>query len=266
MTDSTRFEDRLTVALGRYADRVPVDVDPIVLAQGFAADQRTRPRVAVNRLRLSLAIVVVAGLTLVGLAVFGGRSPCAGPSGRRLPSPSASAAPTTPTRTPGASPTPAPTASLAPTADAVLHWTEQDIGAQPAVTSIWRVGDWFVAVGPVSSFADDDQHVAARFIRSRDGQTWAPVPAPARGMEVETGTVADGTLWVGRQARHDRRSAAGNLDDGRRCDVAASGRRQRPRLRPRKSRHDLAHERRVARARKPLDRRGVTGGLGVAIE
>jgi hypothetical protein len=64
------------------------------------------------------------------------------------------------------------------------------------VTSIWRVGDWFVDVGPESSFADDDQHVAARFIRSRDGGTWESLPAPARGMEVETGTVVDGTLWL----------------------------------------------------------------------
>ena len=64
------------------------------------------------------------------------------------------------------------------------------------MTNIWRVGEWFLAVGPESSFADDDQHVAARFIRSRDGQRWVSVPAPARGMEVETGTVVDGTLWL----------------------------------------------------------------------
>jgi hypothetical protein len=65
------------------------------------------------------------------------------------------------------------------------------------VTSIWRVGDWFVAVGPASSFAaDPDPHPAARFIRSRDGRRWESVPAPAPGMEVETGTVEDGLLTI----------------------------------------------------------------------
>jgi hypothetical protein len=85
---------------------------------------------------------------------------------------------------------------LSPTPAAVLRWTEQDIGTQPAITSIWRVGEWFVAVGPDSTFANDDPPVDTRFIRSRDGHTWESVPAPARGLEIETGTVDDGVLWV----------------------------------------------------------------------
>jgi hypothetical protein len=196
MTDSTRFEGRLTVALGRYADRVPVDVDPILLAQGLAratAGPRIRPRVAVNRLRLSLAVLVIVGVALAGLAVFGGRIVAPVPPVVVSPSPSTSAATVTPS--PAASSTPIPTTTPAPSA-AVLHWTEQDIGTQPAVSSIWRVGDWFVAVGPESSFAADDQAADTQFIRSRDGQAWESAPAPARGLEVETGTVADGVLWV----------------------------------------------------------------------
>jgi hypothetical protein len=191
MTDSTPFETRLADALGRYADRVPVDVDPARLVQGLAAaaTPRSGPRLAISRPRLSLAILVLVGLALVGLAVFGGRILVPVP-------PVVSPSPSTPIPTPAASPTTDPTATPAPTTAAVLHWTERGIGTQPAVTSIWRVGDWFVAVGPESSFADDDQHVAARFIRSRDGQTWETVSAPARGMEVETGTVVDGTWWL----------------------------------------------------------------------
>ena len=197
MTDSTQFEDRLTVALGRYADQAAVDVDPLLLVRGLATGAttpRTRPRVAVDRLRLSLAVIVLIGLALLGVALFGSRIVVPLPPVVVSPSPSTSAATTT--ASPATSSTPLPTASSAPTTAAVPQWTARDIGAQPAVTNIWRVGEWFLAVGPESSFADDDRHVAARFIRSRDGQRWVSVPAPARDMEVETGTVVDGTLWL----------------------------------------------------------------------
>ena len=91
---------------------------------------------------------------------------------------------------PPPSATPAPTASPAPTPVAALRWTDQDIGSQPAVASIWRVGDWFVAAGPRSGFCDDDQRSDTAFVRSRDGHTWESMPAPARGMALETGTSA----------------------------------------------------------------------------
>ena len=268
MTDSTRFEDRLTVALGRYADQVAVHVDPLLLVRGLATGAttpRTRPRVAVDRLRLSLAVIVLIGLALVGVALFGSRIVVPLPPVVVSPSPSTSAATTTPS--PATSSTPLPTASSAPTTAAVaLQWTARDIGAQPAVTNIWRVGEWFLAVGPESSFADDDRHVAARFIRSRDGQRWVSVPAPARGMEVETGTVVDGTLWlVGRAgtAADPKRGIWTTLDGvrwQRVADVTGLD------FGPGQSRCDLARQRRLVRAGKPLDRRRVTGGLGISIE
>ena len=77
-----------------------------------------------------------------------------------------------------------------------MDWTEQDIGSQPAVTSIWRVGEWFVAVGRRAGLPTTTSTVDAAFIRSRDGRDWESVPAPARGLEVETGTVDDNVLWI----------------------------------------------------------------------
>lgn len=196
MIDSTRFEDRLTVALGRYADRVPVDVDAdhlVGLLASKAMTSRT-PRRGTGGRRLALIGVAVAVVTLTGLALFGGRLMTPTPPAVVSLSPSGPTVSSTPE--PTASPTPEPTASPSATPVAVLDWTARDIGSQPAVTSIWRVGKWFVAVGPESSFGDDDDQVDARFIRSRDGRSWESVPAPARGMEVETGSVDSGVLWV----------------------------------------------------------------------
>jgi hypothetical protein len=172
---------------------VPVDVDPDRLVATLVPIPPRR-RFAVDRARLALAVVIVAAASLAGLALFGGRLLAPVPPPVISPSPTAPIATSTPATS--ARPTPVPTASPAPSPAAVLHWTEQDIGAQPAVTSMWRVGEWFVAVGPDSSFADDDEPADAHLIRSRDGQSWEGVPAPARGMEVETGAVHDGVLWV----------------------------------------------------------------------
>lgn len=193
MTDSTRFETRLTDALGRYTDRVPTDVEASSFARALMsapATSWTPRRVAADRgPRWALAVVALIAVALTGVVLFGGWFSALVPPVVVAPSPST--APATPTPT-TSSPTPMPS----PTPAAVLRWTEQDIGTQPAVTSIWRVGEWFVAVGPDSSFADDDPPVDAQLIRSRDGRTWESVPMPARGLEIETGTVDDGVLWV----------------------------------------------------------------------
>ena len=195
MTDPTTFETRLTDALRRYADRVPTEVDATRLVRALVSVSTSSSiprRAATGRgPRFALAVVVLIALTLTGVVLFGGR--LLGPVPPVVISPSPSTAPVTPSPTgTTASPTPLPS----PPPAAVLRWTEQDIGTQPAITSIWRVGEWFIAVGPDSSFADDDKHVDAQFVRSRDGLTWESVPAPARGMEVETGTVEGGVLWI----------------------------------------------------------------------
>jgi len=194
MADPT-FETRLTDALGRFADRVPTEVDAtrMVRALSSVSTRSSIPRRAATGRdpRLALAVVVLIAVTLAGVVVFGGR--LLAPVPPVVVSPIPSTAPVTPTPTAA---TASSTPVLSSTPAAVLQWTEQDIGTQPAVTSIWRVGEWFVAVGPESSFADDDQPMDARFIRSRDGHAWEAVPAPARGLEIETGTVDDGVLWV----------------------------------------------------------------------
>ena len=75
MTDSTRFETRLTDALGRYADRVPVDVDP-ERRRGHAGS-RTSP--ATTAIRCSTAHGWPSPSPSwrpsrsPGLALFGGR-------------------------------------------------------------------------------------------------------------------------------------------------------------------------------------------------
>ena len=190
MTDATLFEARLTEALGRYSDRVSVDVDPDQLVGALATTAPRRRRTAVDRSRLALAIVLIVAASLAGIALFGGR--LVAPTPLIVPSPSPLASTATPTTSTSPVVSPSPTATHA----ASLDWTERDIGTQPEVTSIWRVGEWFIAVGPAGSFAGDVQHVDAQFIRSRDGIVWEKVPAPARGMEVETGTVDGGVLWI----------------------------------------------------------------------
>lgn len=197
MTDTTRFETRLTDALGRYADRMPIDVDSERLVRTLATTSsasRGRGLTSLARPRVALAIVALVAASVAGVVLFGGRLQAPVPPVIASPDPSTSAA--TSTSSPTTSPTVAPDASMAPTPVAALDWTEQHLGSLPPVTSIWRVGEWFVGVGPDSAFADDDQVVAAQFIRSHDGQQWAKIPAPARGMEVETGTVDGDTLTI----------------------------------------------------------------------
>ena len=192
MTDSNRFETRLIEALARYAGRASVDVDPERLV-GALATMSTAPRTrrtAIGRPRLALAIVLIVAASLAGIALFGGRLIAPRPPIVPTSSPSASSG------TPTTSPSPVVTTSPTAIHVASLDWAEQDIGTQPAVTSIWRVGEWFIAVGPAGSFAGDDRHADARFIRSRDGNAWESVPAPARGLEAETGTVDGGKLWL----------------------------------------------------------------------
>ena len=193
MTDSNRFETRLTQALSRYADRVSVDVDPERLV-GTLATTSSAPRIrrtAVGRPRLALAIVLIVAASLAGIALFGGRLVAPTPPIVLSPSPSAS------TATPTISPSPVASGSPTATHAASLDWTERDIGTQPEVTSIWRVGEWFIAVGPAGSFAGDVQHVDAQFIRSR-----------RRPLD----------RWV---ARNIGRAQTGDLDHERWCDVAA---------------------------------------------
>jgi hypothetical protein len=192
MNDFTTFETRLTDALGRYADRVPTDVEPDAIVRTVANASRGRRmidrRAFGRRTHLLVGIAIVVLASIGGLALFGGRLLQPAPSVIVSPSPGTTSAPT-----PATSPTPAATPTAAP--PAVLSWTDRDIDLQPAVASIWRLGEWFIAVGPESSL-DDEEHTDASFIRSMDGQTWESVPAPARGMEVETGTVEDGVLWL----------------------------------------------------------------------
>ena len=196
MTDYALFETRLADALGRYADGVPTEVDAVALTGAIAADRATSrvrrrgPTAIAYRRPVVLVLFLVLAGSIAGVAIFG--------SQLNRPKPAVVASPEASSAAPTVVPSPSlPSPSLpAPSAAAVLQWTDQDIGTQPAVTSIWRVGEWFVAAGPESSFADDDQPVDARFIRSRDGHIWETVPAPARGLEVETGTVDGGLLWV----------------------------------------------------------------------
>ena len=265
MTDSTRFEDRLTVALGRYADRVPVDVDPVVLVAWSRARRRCPEpgrSVAVNRLRLSLAIVVLVGLALVGVAVLGGRILVAGPAGGRLAEPLDIGRHTTPT--PATSSTPVtdrlarPDDGRRPALDRAGHRDP------PAVTSIWRVGEWFVAVGPESSFADDDQPVAARFIRSRDG---GDVGCRARTAREDRSRDRDRGGWDvgGRQARHGRRPRGGiwTTRDGVAWQRVAASRASTSV--PGES--TRSHARAQGGSRSPVaGSTRVTGGLDIAIE
>jgi hypothetical protein len=132
----------------------------------------------------ALLVAATVALIVVGAGLLGPPPPPVIPP----PSSSPSAGIVEPSSTPALTPT--------PSRPAALQWVPQDIGDQPAITYIWRVGEWFIAVGPDSSFADDDQNVDARFIRSRDGRTWEGVPAPVRGMQVETGTVDGDVLWI----------------------------------------------------------------------
>ena len=179
MTDSTRFEDRLTVALGKVrrpcAGRCRPDPAGARSRQGNDGAP-TRPRVAVNRLRLSLAFLSSAAWHS-RVSASSGADPRAGSSGPVSPSPSTSAAHHGPDIGDSARRRSAPTASLAPTAAAVLRWTEQDIGAASHDEHLARWATGSSPSGPRAHSRTTTHTSAARFIRSRDGRRGRTSPA-----------------------------------------------------------------------------------------
>ena len=78
MTEPTRFETRLTDAVDRYADRAPIDVDPIALTQRLAGGRATsgagrRWSAVVGRQPALVLLVAVVVVSIASLAVFGGQ-------------------------------------------------------------------------------------------------------------------------------------------------------------------------------------------------
>lgn len=199
MTDSASFETRLVDALERYARRVPVDIEPIALTRAIVGD---RPASDVRHGRLDvfghqraapILVIVVLLVSIASAAILGGQILRPRPAVTVTPEPS------TATPTVAASPSQAISSATPLPRPSAFAWTFPSVpGAEGLnrVQGLWRVGERFVGVASARPNEEGiDPHLTS-FMRSDDGLTWETVPAPARGLEIDTGVVVDGVLWL----------------------------------------------------------------------
>ena len=196
MTDSTTFETRLTDALDRYADGAPTDVDPALLARSLtiaASEKRIVGRPAFGRDgRLSVAALVLVVASIGGLALFGGQLLQPSPPVVLSPSPSS------PVTTASPSPNKAIASATALPRPPAFAWTSASLPGGKTlnnVVGLWYVGNRFVAVASPQWNDGIDPHLTS-ILRSDDGIVWEAVPTLTRGLEIHTGVVEDGVLWL----------------------------------------------------------------------
>jgi hypothetical protein len=199
MTEPTRFEADLATALTRYADRAAIEIDPIaltrVIATGRATSGSRRSSAAAFGRRRGVSVVLVIALiaSIAGVAILGGQLLRTRPAvivtpGPGSPSPTVAPSPSQPT----------PTATHVPARPAALPWTSPAVPGADGLNDIpllWSLGDRLIAVAEARYVDGIDPH-RSTFLRSDDGVDWVTAPAPAKGLEIETGVVVDGTLWL----------------------------------------------------------------------
>ena len=257
MTDSTRFETRLTDALGRYADRVPVEVDVERLVQSVSGPRPTslepvpgcgRP----PRRRLSVMIA--------GLALFGGR--LLAPVPPVFPSPSHRSR-RRPRRRLHA------TSSPRPTHPRPLRYLSPWLGTGPSRNREPARGHQLVASRGSGSWRSVPTAglptTTSRSTRRSSvhgtgacGRASPPRPAVWKSRPGPSTTTSCGSS-AGAVRRRIRGAASGRRATARRWERVANG---GPRLRPGLGPRDLARDRRLAReSRRGVDRRRVAGAF-----
>jgi hypothetical protein len=197
MIDATRFVTRLADALGRYADRVPTDVDPVVLTRAITAPPRTSvspPRLlGAGRHRwLPILVALAIGGSIAGVAVLGGQILQPRPAVTVTPEPG------TPNPTVAASPSQAAASATPLPRPSAFAWTFPSLPGGETLSSVdglWNVGDRFIGVASQVSNDGIETHPTS-FLRSEDGIVWEAVSAPPPGLYIETGVVEDGVLWM----------------------------------------------------------------------
>ena len=63
------------------------------------------------------------------------------------------------------------------------------------IVELWSLGDRFIGVASARFVDGVDPH-RSTLLRSDDGVAWETIPAPAQDLEIETGVVVDGSLWL----------------------------------------------------------------------
>ena len=106
--------------------------------------------------------------------------------------------PGTPTPTVAASPSQAVASATPGPRPAAFAWTSATLPGGETLSNVdrvWHVGNRFVAVASPHFNDGIDPHLTS-FLRSDDGIVWEAVPAPARGLDIDTGVVEDDVLWL----------------------------------------------------------------------